>query len=68
MSNISVGYHNHSHNAGPQAVSGVGRANIEDLNRFIHEEFTRNCDSRKRSTSSPDLMTESPSRKRSRLV
>lgn len=66
MSNISVGYHGHG--GATQPVGTVSRPNVDDLNRFIHEEFVRNHDSRKRSTSSPDLMIDSPSRKRSRLI
>ncbi|XP_067673318.1 HUWE1-associated protein modifying stress responses-like [Haliotis asinina] len=63
MSNISVGY-NLPHTPGAQAMNSLPRNNIEELNRFIHDEFSRN---RKR-TSSPDVIMDSPSRKRSRLI
>lgn len=65
MSNISMGFHGHGGSA--QQVNAVSRGNFEDLNHFIHEEFSRN-EGRKRSSSSPDLVIDSPSRKRSRLL
>ncbi|XP_052772632.1 HUWE1-associated protein modifying stress responses-like [Mya arenaria] len=68
MSNISVGFRPHSnHGANNQPPhAGMPKNNIDDLNSFLLEEFSRNCDARKRS-STPDVNMDSPTRKKSRL-
>ncbi|KAK6171191.1 HUWE1-associated protein modifying stress responses [Patella vulgata] len=62
MSNVSVGYCPH-----PPTPANLSRSNIEELNRFIHDEFSRYSESRKR-TGSPDLRMDSPSRKKGRFL
>lgn len=64
MSNISMGYRPHS-NPNASQISSLQRNNMEDLNSFILEEFSRNCDSRKRSAT-PDVTMDSPVWKKSR--
>ena len=64
MSNISVDY---NRQPGSQQLSSRQRSNnMEELNRFILEEFSRNYDPSRKRTSSPDMKMDSPSRKRSR--
>ncbi|KAH3861898.1 HUWE1-associated protein modifying stress responses-like [Dreissena polymorpha] len=65
MSNISVGFRPHSASNQPPH-SGLPKNNIDELNSFILEEFSRNCDSRKRSAT-PDVNMDSPTRKKNRL-
>lgn len=65
MSNISVGYKGHNGPSNSQPIAGRNNS-LEELNKFILDEFARNYDSRKR-TSSPDhVKMDSPSRKKSR--
>lgn len=64
MSNISVGYRPHS-NPNPSQIPTLQRDSREDLNSFILEEFSRNCDSRKRSAT-PDVNMDSPVWKKTR--
>jgi len=65
MSNISVGRSRPHSNPTATQLSNLQRSNIEDLNSFILEEFSRNCDSRKRSAT-PDVNMDSPTRKKNR--
>ena len=64
MSNISVGYRPHS-NPNASQISSLQRNNMEELNSFILDEFSRNYDPRKRSAS-PDVNMDSPSWKKTR--
>jgi len=71
MSNISVGYRPHGGAApgSPTLGSSRRRNGLAELNAFICEEFSRNYDgSRKRSSSSSDIIVDSPTHKRSRLT
>jgi len=65
MSNISVGFRPHT-NTNPAQLSSLPKNNLDELNSFILEEFSRNCDSRKRSAT-PDVNMDSPTRKKNRL-
>ncbi|KAL4240807.1 hypothetical protein ACF0H5_001595 [Mactra antiquata] len=65
MSNISVGFRPHS-SSNQASLTGLPKSNVEELNSFILDEFSRNCDSRKRS-STPDVNMDSPNRKKNRL-
>lgn len=65
MSNISVGYKGHSGASNSQPIPG--RNNLEELNKFILDEFARNYDSRKRTASPDHVKMDSPSRKKSRM-
>lgn len=66
MSNISVGFRPHSSPTQSPLPNLSRNNNLEELNSFIIEEFTRNCDSRKRSAT-PDVSMDSPTRKKNRL-
>lgn len=66
MSNISVGFRPHN-NSNPASLTGLPKTNLEELNSFILDEFSRNCDSRKRSAT-PDVNMDSPTRKKNRLL
>lgn len=67
MSNISVGYKGHTGASNPQPIASRNNS-LEDLNKFILDEFARNYDSSRKRTSSPDhVKMDSPSRKKSRL-
>ncbi|XP_069124781.1 HUWE1-associated protein modifying stress responses-like [Argopecten irradians] len=63
MSNISVDY-NRPH--GTPSAQLPRNNNMEELNRFIMDEISQNYDSSRKRTSSPDVLMDSPSRKRSR--
>ena len=43
-------------------------ANYAELNAFITEEFNRHVESHKRSSSSSDVIMDSPTHKRSKLL
>ncbi|KAK3579516.1 hypothetical protein CHS0354_028344 [Potamilus streckersoni] len=60
MSNISVGFQPHS--------THTKDADMEELNTFILDEFSRHCDHRRKRSSTPDVSMDSPSRKKSRLL
>lgn len=70
MSNITMGF---SMSQGATASPQIGalpksNGNMEELNRFILDEFSRNYDTARKRTSSPDnTLIDSPSRKKSRL-
>ncbi|XP_060562070.1 HUWE1-associated protein modifying stress responses-like [Ruditapes philippinarum] len=66
MSNISVGFRPHN-NSNSNSLSGLPKTNVEELNSFILDEFSRNCDSRKRAAT-PDVNMDSPTRKKNRLL
>lgn len=70
MSNISVGFSMPPGATTPSQIGALPRTsgNMEELNRFILDEFSRNYDSTRKRTSSPDNTPfDSPSRKKSRL-
>ncbi|KAJ8318149.1 hypothetical protein KUTeg_003240 [Tegillarca granosa] len=72
MSNVSVGYNRSHATPTPQQIGSIqrggGGSNMEELNRFIIDEFSRNYDnSTRKRTSSPDVLMDSPSRKRGRF-
>lgn len=61
MSNISVDYNR------PHTPTKSRSRTSSDLNAFITEELHRHTDTRKRSSSSPDVVMDSPTHKRNRL-
>ncbi|KAK3092118.1 hypothetical protein FSP39_025373 [Pinctada imbricata] len=71
MSNVSVGFpRSHGASASPSlpSLQRTGTNNMEELNHFILEEFSRNYDASRKRTSSPDhMLIDSPSRKRGRF-
>lgn len=68
MSNVSVGYRGHTPGSPPLGSHSRRRNAFTDLNAFICEEFTSHCEARKRSSSSTDVIMDSPTHKRSRLM
>ena len=67
MSNISVEYKGHSGASNSQPLAGRNNS-LEELNKFILDEFARNYEPSRKRTSSPDhVKIDSPTRKKSRL-
>lgn len=65
MSNVSVSYQAQGI-SGPECPPPGHMTSTEDYHRFV--ELSRNCDTRKRTTSSTDVIMDSPTRKKSRLL
>lgn len=68
MSNVNVGFRGHSPGSPPIGNHSRRRNAFTDFNSLICDEFTAHCEARKRTSSSTDVIMDSPTHKRSRLM